>query len=113
MTDTATRDLDTTTGVLDALVAARATADRAEADILALAVHYVDLHPVTDQAPAATSVDRGFAGIRPGRVPAGLKGPHRGHRDHAPVQAGARVRRLPAGRPGAAEQAPRTRRDPG
>src|SRR4051812_10579777 len=65
MTDTATRDLDTTTGVLDALVAARATADRAEADILALAVHYVDLHPVTDQAPAATSVDRGFAGIRP------------------------------------------------
>src|SRR3954454_16615419 len=65
MTDTATRDLDTTTGVLDALVAARATADRAEADILALAVHYVDLHPVTDQAPAAASVDRGFAGIRP------------------------------------------------
>src|SRR3954470_14419711 len=64
MTDTATRDLDTT-GVLDALVAARRTADRAEADILALAVHYVDLHPVTDQAPAATWADRGFDGIRP------------------------------------------------
>src|SRR3954452_14943311 len=67
MTDTATRDLDTT-GVLDALVAARRTADRAEADILALAVHYVDLHPVTDQAPAATWADRGFDGIRPANM---------------------------------------------
>src|SRR4051794_3753618 len=64
MTDTAPRDLDTT-GVLDALVDSRRTADRAEAHILALAVHYVDLHPVTDQAPAATWADRGFDGIRP------------------------------------------------
>src|SRR3954471_19749259 len=64
MTDTTTRDLDTTR-VLDALVDSRRTADRAEADILALAVHYVDLHPVTDQALAATWADRGFDGIRP------------------------------------------------
>ena len=64
MTTTTTRDLDTT-GVLDALVAARRTADRAEADLLALAVHYVNLHPVTDQAPAATWADRTFDGIRP------------------------------------------------
>src|SRR4051794_37320830 len=58
MTDTATRDLDTTTVVLDALVAARHTADRAEAHLLGLAVHYVDLHPVTPHAPAATWTDR-------------------------------------------------------
>src|SRR3954469_229672 len=75
MTDTATRDLDTTTEVLDALVAARRTADRAEADILALAVHYVDLHPVTDQAPAATWADRGFDGIRPTRTDPGGETP--------------------------------------
>src|SRR3954470_11744562 len=67
MPDTTTRDLDTTE-VLDALVAARRTADRAEAHLLALAVHYVDLHPVTDQAPAATWADRGFDGIRPTRT---------------------------------------------
>src|SRR3954447_5056491 len=71
MTDTTTRDLDTT-GVLDALVSARRTADRAEAHLLALAVHYVDLHPVTDHAPAATWADRGFDGIRP--TPAGPGG---------------------------------------
>src|SRR3954452_8806143 len=59
-----TRDLDTT-GVLDALVDARRTADRAEAHLLALAVHYVDLHPVTPDAPAATWADRGCDGIRP------------------------------------------------
>src|SRR3954470_10644276 len=58
MTDTAIRDLDTTTVVLDALVAAGHTADRAEADLLGLAVHYVDLHPVTPHAPAATWTDR-------------------------------------------------------
>src|SRR3954453_16341309 len=64
MPATTTRDLDTT-GVLDALVAARRTADRAEAHLLALAVHYVDLHPVTPDAPAASWADRGFDGIRP------------------------------------------------
>lgn len=40
--------------VLEAVVADRRAADRAEAHLLALAVHWVDLHPVTDQAPAAT-----------------------------------------------------------
>ena len=47
------RDLDAS-AVLDAVVAARRTADQAEADLLALAVHWVDLHPVTDEHPAAT-----------------------------------------------------------
>src|SRR3954451_6059489 len=74
MPDTTTRDLDTT-GVLDALVAARRTADRAEAHLLALAVHYVDLHPVTDQAPAATWADRGFDGIRPANTQAVTQAP--------------------------------------
>src|SRR3954452_13380541 len=70
MTDTATRDLDTTTQVLDALVAARQTADRAEADLLGLAVHYVDLHPVTPHAPAATWSDRSLE-VFPTRTPTG------------------------------------------
>src|SRR3954471_1638128 len=74
MTDTTTRDLDTT-GVLDALVDARRTADRAEAHLLALAVHYVDLHPVTDQTPAATWADRGFDGIRPANTQAVTQAP--------------------------------------
>src|SRR5919112_4972723 len=63
MLDTTTRDLDTTQ-VLESLVDARRAADRAEAQILALAVHYVDLHPVTDQAPAAIWADRGFESVR-------------------------------------------------
>ena len=61
MNDTETRDLDTTT-VLETLVAERRTADHAEARILALAVHYVDLHPVVDDDPnavAATWAERG------------------------------------------------------
>src|SRR3954469_5315609 len=70
MTDTATRDLDTTTVVLDALVAARQTADRAEANLLGLAVHYVDLHPVTPHAPAATWTDRSLE-VFPTRTPTG------------------------------------------
>src|SRR3954469_14184850 len=70
MTDTATRDLDTTTVVLDALVAARHTADRAEAHLLGLAVHYVDLHPVTPHAPAATWSDRSLE-VFPTRTPTG------------------------------------------
>ena len=56
-TDTETapdvRDLDAS-AVLDAVVERRRAADRAEADLLALAVHWVDLHPVTDEHPAAT-----------------------------------------------------------
>src|SRR5690349_10781381 len=47
------RDLDAS-AVLDAVVERRRTADRAEADLLALAVHWVDLHPVTPEHPAAT-----------------------------------------------------------
>src|SRR4051812_22002475 len=74
MPDTTTRDLDTT-GVLDALVAARRTGDRAEAHLLALAVHYVDLHPITPDAPAATGADRGFDGIRPTRTDQGIETP--------------------------------------
>ena len=47
------RDLDAA-AVLNAVVERRRTADRAEAELLALAVHWVDLHPVTDEHPAAT-----------------------------------------------------------
>src|SRR6478672_8000173 len=47
------RDLDAS-AVLDAVVERRRTADRAEAELLALAVHWVDLHPATDSHPAAT-----------------------------------------------------------
>ena len=57
MSDTTTRDLDTIQ-VLEAMVDARRTADRAEADILGLAVHYVDLHPVTQESPTATWAER-------------------------------------------------------
>ena len=46
------RDLDRS-GVLDAVVSARRNADREEARLLAAAVHWVDLHPVTEQQPAA------------------------------------------------------------
>ena len=47
------RDLDASM-VLDAVVERRRAADRAEADLLALAVHWVDLHPVTPEHPAAS-----------------------------------------------------------
>src|SRR6476661_508177 len=47
------RDLDAS-AVLDAVVAARRAADAAEARLLALAVHWVDLHPATTEHPAAT-----------------------------------------------------------
>lgn len=40
-------------GVLDAVVERRRCADRAEAELLALVVHLVDLHPVTDPDRAA------------------------------------------------------------
>ena len=46
-------DLDAS-AVLDAVVERRRAADQAEADLLALAVHWVDLHPVTPEHPAAT-----------------------------------------------------------
>jgi hypothetical protein len=47
------RDLDASV-VLVAVVSARRSADREEARLLALAVHWVDLHPVTEDTPAAT-----------------------------------------------------------
>jgi len=47
------RDLDAS-AVLDAVVAARRTADAEEDRLLALAVHWVDLHPATPDHPAAT-----------------------------------------------------------
>ena len=43
--------------VLDGMREARRAADRAEAGLLRFAVHYVDLHPVTDEHPAATPGD--------------------------------------------------------
>ena len=46
------RDLDAS-AVLDAVVDRRRATDRAEADLLALAVHWVDLHSVTPEHPAA------------------------------------------------------------
>ncbi|HEX2587766.1 MAG TPA: hypothetical protein VHL51_05835, partial [Gaiellales bacterium] len=47
------RDLDAS-AVLDAVVSARRAADAQEARLLALAVHWVDLHPVTPDRPAAS-----------------------------------------------------------
>src|SRR4051812_16258357 len=41
--------------VLDEMVARQAAAEAAEAELLALAVHHVHLHPVTDDPPAATA----------------------------------------------------------
>ena len=46
------RELDAR-DVVEAIVEQRATADRAEARLLALAVHFVDLHPVTPGHRAA------------------------------------------------------------
>jgi hypothetical protein len=51
---------DTADTLLDEMVARRAAAEAAEAELLALAVRYVHLHPVTEQHPAAT-VSRGRA----------------------------------------------------
>jgi hypothetical protein len=47
------RELDAS-AVLDAVVSARRNADAEEARLLALAVHWVDLHPVTPERPAAS-----------------------------------------------------------
>ncbi len=56
------RDLDAS-AVLDAVVDAAGVADRAEADLLALAVHWVDLHPVTDEHPAASFPTQRLGGL--------------------------------------------------
>ena len=63
------RDLDAS-AVLDAVVQRRRTADQAEADLLALAVHWVDLHPVTDEHPAATFPTRPTGGLASALGPA-------------------------------------------
>jgi hypothetical protein len=52
MTTTTMRELDRS-AVLDAAVSSRRAADREEARLLAASVHWVDLHPVTDEHPAA------------------------------------------------------------
>jgi hypothetical protein len=52
MTTTTMRELDRS-AVLDAAVSSRRSADREEARLLAAAVHWVDLHPVTGEHPAA------------------------------------------------------------
>src|SRR5690349_5107357 len=70
------RDLDAS-AVLDAVVQRRRTADRAEADLLALAVHWVDLHPATPEHPAATFPTQRRGGL------AGALGP--GFFDQAPL----------------------------
>ena len=61
------RDLDRA-AALDAVVSARRNADREEARLLAAAVHWVDLHPVTEQHPAAVF----RAGTRRGPLGHGL-----------------------------------------
>src|SRR4051794_24854256 len=79
--DTATapevRDLDAS-AVLDPVVSARRSADAAEARLLALAVHWVDLHPVTAEHPAATFPDppdrRAGRGAGPGVLRPGPAG---------------------------------------
>ncbi len=63
------RDLDAS-AVLDAVVSARRTADQAEADLLALAVHWVDLHPVTPEHPAATFPTQRTGGLASALGPA-------------------------------------------
>src|SRR6476619_5189962 len=58
--------------VLDAAVERRRTADQAEADLLALAVHWVDLHPVTPGHPAATFPTQRTGGLASALGPAFL-----------------------------------------
>ncbi|MEO5708821.1 MAG: DUF222 domain-containing protein, partial [Nocardioidaceae bacterium] len=61
--------------VLSAAAAARRAADREEARILALVVHWVDLHPVTQEHPALTFTARhGVAGVTFGETVACLDG---------------------------------------
>ncbi len=56
------RDLDAS-AVLDAAVSARRAADAEEARLLALAVHWVDLHPATEEHPAATFPTQRLGGL--------------------------------------------------
>src|SRR6476661_815587 len=63
------RDLDAA-AVLDAAVSARRAADAEEARLLALAVHWVDLHPVTPGHPAATFPTQRTGGLASALGPA-------------------------------------------
>ena len=63
------RDLDAS-AVLDAVVAARRAADEQEARLLALAVHWVDLHPATDGHPAASFPTQRSGGLAAALGPA-------------------------------------------
>src|SRR6185295_685837 len=63
------RDLDAA-AVLDAVVERRRAADQAEADLLALAVHWVDLHPVTPEHPVATFPTQRAGGLASALGPA-------------------------------------------
>ena len=65
------RDLDAS-GVLDAAVSARRRADAAEARLLPLAVHWVDLHPVTPEHPAASFPTHRAGGLASALGPAFL-----------------------------------------
>ena len=67
------RDLDAS-AVLEAVVERRRAADRAEAGLLALAVHWVDLHPAYDEHPAATFPTQRNGGLAP-RGPSFFSGP--------------------------------------
>ena len=66
------------TAVLEAVTRERRTADRAEARLLDLAVHWVDLHPVTEEHQAATPQHAGglFGGpdVRPALAGEGTPG---------------------------------------
>jgi hypothetical protein len=66
------------TAVLEAVTRERRTADRAEARLLDLAVHWVDLHPVTEEHQAATPQHAGglFGGpdVRPALAGKGTPG---------------------------------------
>src|SRR4051794_22664106 len=50
------------------MVARRAAAEAAEAELLALAVHYVHLHPVTDDHPAGTAARGRATAVDPGAI---------------------------------------------
>ena len=63
------RDLDAS-AVLDAVVAARRAADAQEARLLALAVHWVDLHPATPEHPAASFPTQRTGGLADALGPA-------------------------------------------
>src|SRR5690242_10511846 len=71
------RELDAS-AVLDAVVSARRNADAEEARLLALAVHWVDLHPVTPERPAASFPTQRTGGLAsalgPGLLRPGLAG---------------------------------------